>query len=278
MTWQEDFEKLTPEQKVWMLPAYMPNKEGNLVLRTELRMQISNTLRGHEMSEDTKAKISKKRLGVGNPFAKSRKHTEEEIEKNRLARVGRTWSEEEKYFRSKYLNSLTEAQKEERLLKSFHSPESREKARNSIRKNFKNMSHEDRMAWVENSCLSPEVIKRNTDKNYFEIRVQKYLDTGFPGEWGYNGKGEYFWYLRELGYGGLKRPDFVNLQRNKVLIDVFGRYWHLDEEVVPRIAHFKKYGFDLMIIWGYEASYESQVVDRIKSWKQNWALGGKEED
>lgn len=62
----------------------------------------------------------------------------------------------------------------------------------------------------------------------------------------YAGCGEArFW----ISAGGRSRnPDFVARGMAKV-IEVFGRYWHPQEDEAKAIAHYKAAGWDCLVIW-----------------------------
>ncbi len=66
-----------------------------------------------------------------------------------------------------------------------------------------------------------------------------------------------------------KSPDFVNINGQKKLIELFGDYWHSkkitgkDEtmEVNDRVNLFKQYGWDTLIIW----EKELKNIDNLKN-------------
>lgn len=46
-----------------------------------------------------------------------------------------------------------------------------------------------------------------------------------------------------------KNPDFLNINGQKKLIEVFGEFWHKEGTEQARIDFFKQYGFDTLILW-----------------------------
>ena len=62
-----------------------------------------------------------------------------------------------------------------------------------------------------------------------------------------------------------KCPDFINFE-NKLIIELFGDYWHKPEEEPERIAHFAKYGYRTLVIWEHELKDlpEGEIVSKIK--------------
>ena len=88
------------------------------------------------------------------------------------------------------------------------------------------------------------------------------LERNFPGDWKYTGDGT-FWVEG-------RNPDFTNVNGKKQVIEVFGAYWHdpsyfphrpTDEELV---AHYKRYGFECIVFWEYDAYDEVLVADKVK--------------
>jgi len=94
--------------------------------------------------------------------------------------------------------------------------------------------------------ISPETLMRirersSANPNKLELRVQRWLDKLFPKEWKYVGDFQTF-------IGG-KCPDFMNVNGQKKLIEVFGDYWHQDDDPQKRIDHFSEYGFETLVLW-----------------------------
>lgn len=50
---------------------------------------------------------------------------------------------------------------------------------------------------------------------------------------------------------GNKNPDFTHKTKS-IVIEVFGDYWHSEDEEKTRIDHFKKHGYDCLIVWEKE--------------------------
>lgn len=61
--------------------------------------------------------------------------------------------------------------------------------------------------------------------------------------------------LRFVGDGsffiGAKNPDFI-LPNTDLCIDLFGDYWHEEDEEQKRIEYFRKHGFELLVVWEHE--------------------------
>jgi hypothetical protein len=87
---------------------------------------------------------------------------------------------------------------------------------------------------------------RKNCPNGLEKRYITLLDRVMPGEWIFTGGGEH---SRAIGR---RRPDFTHTRKNKV-IELFGTYWHKDDDPQDRIDHYQKYGYQCLVIWENES-------------------------
>lgn len=103
----------------------------------------------------------------------------------------------------------------------------------------------------------------NQRPNNVELVLVKLLDKILHGMYKYTGNGSFI-------VGGLL-PDFVNINGQKKLIEMFGDYWHGTERTgvsneqhcKERIAHFAEYGYQTLIIWEHELNNLDDVRDKI---------------
>ena len=101
--------------------------------------------------------------------------------------------------------------------------------------------------WQNNDYARLRLEKIGIKPNKKELQLNKILQELYPNEWKYVGDGYTF-------IAG-KNPDFMNVNGQKKLIELFGDYWHKirkKDDSQERINHFKKYGFDTLIIWESE--------------------------
>ncbi len=97
-----------------------------------------------------------------------------------------------------------------------------------------------------------------------ERRLRNGLNKMFPGEYKYVGDGSVI-----IGY---KNPDFVNVNGQKKIIELFGNYWHSKEvtgrtrkqEKIIRIEHFAKYGYKTLIVWEYELKNIRRLREKLE--------------
>jgi len=101
-----------------------------------------------------------------------------------------------------------------------------------------------------------------------ESQLLGLLDTNFPEEWRYTGDGSF-----TLGY---YIPDFVNCNGKKLVIELFGEYWHgkrgkkkrqvkWDKTEEGRKEVYKSFGFDCLVIWGDELKDPEKVIAKVRS-------------
>ena len=107
--------------------------------------------------------------------------------------------------------------------------------------------------WKDPNHVKKVLANVQLKPNRPEKKITKILDKFLPGEWKYCGD----W---TVNFGG-KCPDFINVNGQKKLIEMFGDYWHDQSEVEPRKAHFKQFGFDTLVIWEHELK-DLQTVEQ----------------
>lgn len=96
---------------------------------------------------------------------------------------------------------------------------------------------------------------KNIKPTKLEVKVDNLLQKLLPNEYKFVGNG-YTWIVG-------KCPDFLNIDGQKKLIEVFGDYVHKGETGADRIIHFKKYGFDTLLIWENELKDIENLSKRI---------------
>lgn len=79
-------------------------------------------------------------------------------------------------------------------------------------------------------------------------------------EWKYVGN-------NEVIIGG-KNPDFINVNGQKKLIEIFGRYWHSQEDEYTRPFHFEQYGFKTLIVWEEELQDKAELLAKIEEFEK----------
>ncbi|MGB7531829.1 MAG: winged helix-turn-helix transcriptional regulator [Halobacteriota archaeon] len=110
-------------------------------------------------------------------------------------------------------------------------------------------------------------LRANKQKpNKPELLLDSLLQEHFPTQFVYNGD-----LSRGVILGNLV-PDFINVNGQKMVIELFGDYWHGDKRTARhwkatefgRKAVFSQLGFKCVVIWEHELSNVEAVIQKIK--------------
>jgi len=97
-----------------------------------------------------------------------------------------------------------------------------------------------------------------------EKTLEAYLGIVAPGEFRYNDG----WFIL-----GRKVPDFVNVNGQKKLIELYGTHWHDIGDDDERIEYFRGFGYKTLVIWDDEL-YDPRIFSRLSSfiypWNKRW--------
>ncbi len=199
--------------------------------------------------------------GENNPFF-NKHHTQETREKLSKVNTGRTHTAESKLLmsiankgkklspthklnlsRSKKGKKFTEEHKKNLSLswnKDKHfTIETRNKISNTITKRWKDID------FIESHISYLREVKPNKKESLL-IQI---LNELYPNKWEYTG--DFSILIGKLS------PDFMyindSLNGNSKIIELFGDYWHKNEDPKDRIDLFMSYSFtDILIIWEHE--------------------------
>ncbi|MEK6883012.1 MAG: NUMOD3 domain-containing DNA-binding protein [Nanoarchaeota archaeon] len=125
-----------------------------------------------------------------------------------------------------------------------------------IKENFKNPEFKEKM--IKKMMIGEHKKPNKTELQFIELIQQNNFPFKYIGNW-------------EFVLGG-KCPDFININGQKQLIELFGNYWHTvkaRETPEERIQYFKKYGFDTLIIWESELKNENKLIEKIRQFINN---------
>lgn len=62
---------------------------------------------------------------------------------------------------------------------------------------------------------------------------------------------------------GGKIPDFVNVNGRKKLIELYGDYWHRNDNPQDRIDYLRQFGWETLIIWERELKDEAKLKQKL---------------
>ncbi len=93
-----------------------------------------------------------------------------------------------------------------------------------------------------------------------EKKMLALLESLYPGEWKFTGDFSFT-------ING-KCPDFVNCNGQKKIIELFGDYWHRDQNPQDRIDVFKPFGYETLVIWESEMKKIENVKNKIREFHE----------
>ncbi|MFH1547553.1 MAG: NUMOD3 domain-containing DNA-binding protein [bacterium] len=146
----------------------------------------------------------------------------------------------------------------------YQSKETRDNIGKANKKKWEDIEYKKRTlkAQIESRKLKPSIPEK---------KVKKLLDNIHPNEFAYNGD-----FSLGITIGG-RIPDFVNVNGNKEVIEVFGQYWHsplhnpnvnINRTYENTVRHYKKYGWNCLIIWDYELNNKDNVIQKIQNFME----------
>jgi len=124
----------------------------------------------------------------------------------------------------------------------------------------KRLSQTMKEYWLDPDYVAGQQKSRQTKPSQTELELLDCLEANFPGEWEYTGG---------LGRNiGGRFPDFTYTSRRKV-IELFSFYWHVErartlDDEADRLEHYKKYGYNCLVIWNDELWNEGSVVKKVR--------------
>lgn len=205
---------------------------------------VSAALKGHAVSEETRQRIRASKIGrplpLGHPFTERGPRLERRGIPN-FKMLGNVYGRLTKGHR------VTEEQRQKMSIRQKGIPQPHHRG-NTYGKALKGRPHSPE------HCRKVAAAVKSPNKP--ERHLGQILNERWPSEWKFTGAGEFATPV------GNKIPDFMHVAK-PLIIEVYGRYWHNDEEVEPRIAHFAAFGYKAIVIWQDELKAPELVVKRI---------------
>lgn len=238
----------------------------NKKLSEEHKRKLSDAHKGKKLSEETKSKMSVSRKGRV-AWNKGKKLSEEHKAKLNLFKKGNENIAKKPDVRIKISEGIKGrilSQESRRKMATSlkgkrHSEDKKKKHSEYMKKRWNEPEYRDKAikAIIKGSVVKP---------NRSELKLKSILDKVLPNQYRYVGDGEFI-------LGG-KNPDFLNCNGEKKIIELFGDYYHSREfeentkgiawcSPEERIAHFKQYGFDCLVIWEHELENYQLVSDKL---------------
>ena len=221
--------------------GYTPWNKGE-TLSEEHKQKASISLKGRIFSEEHRNKISEALKGK----SKSEEH------KKKL-RVPKTKEHKQKIKENKSDNFSFKGKK--------HTEEANQKNREAhlgkkhSEKTRNKMSVKHKEQWEDIIFAKKMINSWGILPNKAELYLQDIINSiFFKGLFNYVGDG------KEVI--GRKIPDFIDVVNNKI-IELYGDYWHKDQDPNDRINYFRNYGYDTLVIWESELKDISNLKNKL---------------
>ena len=123
-------------------------------------------------------------------------------------------------------------------------------------KSRETLSAKAKLRWQDKAfCqeVMAKVLRRRPTKP--ELKLTKILNEEFLGEWMYSGDGQ-VWIVR-------MNPDFWNINGRKMVIELYGDYWHRNDDPKIRVRNYKRHGVSCLIIWEHEIKDKASLIRKI---------------
>lgn len=212
--------------------------------------RAAHPMQGRKMSSESLEKLRALHLGQPSPMA-GKHHSEESRRKMSESHKGIPLSEEHVNNRTKSRTRNGYRHSAETLRKigmgnkgKIVSEEARRKNSESCKRVWQNPEHAKK-------CL----VFNSPNKQ--EIKLMNILNSMYPGEWKFVGDGQVI-------IDG-KCPDFINVNGQKKIIELYGERWHEEHEVQERINIFKPFGYETLIIWVKELQNAKKIKPLLES-------------
>jgi len=142
----------------------------------------------------------------------------------------------------------------------LHTDETKEEIGRKARENWENPSYRDKTvkAIILGSRISP---------NKKEKELEELLNIILPNEYKFVGDGKVI-------ING-KCPDFISINGQKKIIELFGNFWHSNNKWFntynnskERQKHFKDFGYQTLIVWECELLNKDILIEKIKDFSK----------
>lgn len=235
----------------------------------EHKEKIRLSMLGKNTGERTE--VVKEKLRIANL---GKKHSEETKIKIRLASIGRPHIVDDEY-KAKISKTLKGRKRETPIWNKGLTKETNISVAITAKKNTgKSRSQETKKKhsirmfklWQDNNFTEQQKISRNIRPNKPETVILNILNELYPAEWKYTGDFSFI-------ING-KNPDFVNVNGQKKIIELFGDYWHDGDDPQDRINIFKPFGYDTLVIWEHELKNINKVRNKLVKFHEAKKIGG----
>ena len=118
-------------------------------------------------------------------------------------------------------------------------------------------SLKSKMNWKDKNYVKRVIKTRSLKPNKAEQILYDILQKNFPNQWKYVGD---FSFQVDGRY-----PDFIHNNGRKMIIELFGNYFHKGEDGSERVQHYANHGYKTLIIWASELRKSIKVVKKVRT-------------
>lgn len=97
--------------------------------------------------------------------------------------------------------------------------------------------------------------------NKAEAKLLSLLNKHFPKQYKYTGDGSLI--IDKL------TPDFTNCDGRKEVIELYGDYWHRNDNPEEKIDRYAKFGFRCLVIWERELKNEEEIISKLQDFRES---------
>ena len=249
----EDFREKQSEAKIGYIPLNAGWNKG-LTKKEDIRVKKiseSNKKYWDSLPEEERKFTEENKKNIGKAL-KGVKKTEEHIKNMSESRKGKKQPNislakkgQPNKNKGKKNPKISEINKE-----SWKNPETRQRRIEGIKRAWADPDKKHQWVSAANKANSFHKI------NKIETKLDGILNDLFPNEYKYTGDGS-------IIIEG-KIPDFININGQKKIIELFGNYWHKQEDEQIRKDYFSKYGYETLIIWEEDMKNLENVKNKLK--------------
>ena len=222
------------------------------------REKIGQGNRGKKRTVQQKKKISDAKKGDKNPM----KRLDVRLKVSNSLKGRSAWNKGKKMppmsenhkekIRKSMLGKNTFKKSKEARKKMSVAKQGCKRSKESVRKSNVGI----KAAWANPEIRDKQVraiiLGNKISANKVEVKMWDIINKMYPNEWKFVGDGQ-------LIING-KCPDFVNINGKKLLIEVFGDYWHRDDNPKERIKVFEPYGYRTLVLWEHNIVNDCELV------------------
>jgi hypothetical protein len=125
----------------------------------------------------------------------------------------------------------------------------------------RNLREKSKLRWKDFEYVKRVIKSRNLKPNKAEQILDDILQKHFPNQWKYVGD---FSFPVDGKY-----PDFIHINGKKLIIELFGDYFHKGDDGSEKINHYAFHGYRTLIIMASELRYSDKIVTKVNQFIEN---------